>query len=63
MDLSEVTNVQIEGYASVVCHKHTSNNTSKRDSGCVIWYNKQEYINAVNVSSLNNVAISGVKLN
>ena len=62
MDLSEVSNVQIEGYASVVCHKHTSNNTSKRDSGCVILYNKQEYINAVKFSSLYNVAISGFKL-
>ena len=48
---STVSNVQIEGYEHVVCHRHKSNSKVKGDYGGVILYYKQEYSQVIEMKS------------
>jgi len=62
MDLKKVSNVQIEGYDRVVCHRHKSNSKVIRNNGGVILYYKQEYSNVIEISSINTVGIIWFKI-
>ena len=62
MGLKKVSNVQIEGCESVVCHRPKSNSKVIRNSGGVILYYKQEYSNVIEISSINNVGIIWFKI-
>ena len=59
---STVSNVQIEGYERVVCHRPKSNSKVKGDCGGVILYYKQEYSQIIEISSINNVGIIWFKI-
>ena len=51
MGLKKVSNVQIEGCESVVCHRPKSNSKVKGDCGGVILYYKQEYSQVIEMKS------------
>ena len=58
----KVSNVQVEGYERVVCHRHKLNSKAKWDCGGVILYYTQEYSQVIEISSINKLGIIWFKI-